>query len=176
MPGRIWPHLHSLCASFSYCQIKPPDHDTREHFPAGLDSLHIPKNGDYASSCSMYIGWIKGQSPPPPALSSPFCGIWGLYLTVLPSYPLTFLGCFCKLPSTSQQQSLQNHKKLSTTFACGSRKDQNAQGQSLAMALRDETSGTPGGAPLPASIPPTHLRPQAQQASPTSQPAAVGCS
>lgn len=96
MPGRIWPHLHSLCPPFSYCQIKPPDHDTREHFPSGLDSLNIPKNGDYASSCSMYIGWIKGRSPPPPALSSPSCGVWVYTSQCCPQYILPFdvLGLF----------------------------------------------------------------------------------
>lgn len=43
------------------------------------------------------------------------------------------LGCFCKPPSTSQRQSLQNRKELPT---CGPRKDQNAQGLIRSRLIR----------------------------------------
>lgn len=147
MAGSMWSRLQILCPLFNYCQVKPADCDTSQHFPDGpaylLDSPRVPPDGDGSFSCCVHRlpqGHAMGQSPTPPALPSRLYGIHSLALNT--SYHLVFAHCFCKLSNL-----FGTTKELSTTFLCSPRKHCTPCSRSVTGHRLIRTPGPQGPAP-----------------------------
>lgn len=166
MPGSTWSRPHVLCPLFNYCQIKPPDCDTSQHFLRGqptsrthpesqrMQTAHSP-----APCAQPRAGPHPGTVPNSTSPAPQFYGIHSLALNT-PCH-LTFAHCDCKLPSTPGEPRLRNHKgtfyhvwvEPQETLQCSGP----ATGQRLIR-----TWGSQGPPPPPAQNPAIHLDSHAQ--------------
>lgn len=133
----------STLSAFLSTTVKASHHTVT---PARLDSPRVP----YSRGCSFPCSVCRAGLQATPTSTSPTlfvlwnCGFIPHSIALNTSYPLRSLGCSANHPPPPNSNLFRTTRNFLPHLQCGSREEQNAQGQPY------QTSGTPEGALLPA--------------------------